>query len=195
MSQLDRTSVSAFLDGEQDDLKVIEQLIEDEAMSDTFGRYQMIGDVLRGEQGPGFDIDVSAQVAAAIADEPSIVAAPQPKTEAVSEAKPSSVASNVVPLFQKVAHFALAATVAGVVVMGVQQYQTGNSDIVPPPVVQTVPVGGMAAPVSFEQTAPVATTSPSEQRRRINAYLADHQQQVRLQENRQQAEKEQQEEK
>ncbi|TCI05005.1 anti-sigma factor [Corallincola luteus] len=178
--------LSSWIDNQVDDAisdDMIDALLEDQELQDTYSRYQLIGDAIRGEMPPAIDIDLTSRVAAALEDEPTILAPKSEPSAAVQSGK-------VVPLFKQLGQYAIAATVAAVAVLGVQQYnQPGNSEI-PTPVLNTTPLTGLAAPVSLSAAPVEAEPSDEakaqqmriiEQRRRINAYLQDHEQQRRLQ--------------
>ncbi|MFE8730271.1 anti sigma-E factor RseA C-terminal domain-containing protein, partial [Aeromonas hydrophila] len=94
--------------------------------------------------------------------------------------------SNVVPLFRRVGQqlgqYAIAASVAAAVIFGVQQYQ-GQDGVPNNPVLNTIPIGGSAAPVSVHYPQEGSRVRPQqgmteqqmqEQRERINAFLRDH---------------------
>lgn len=78
---------------------------------------------------------------------------------------------------------------AAAVIFGVQQYQ-GKDGVPTSPVLNTIPVGGSAAPVSVHYPQDGSRTGVrqqglseqqmQEQRERINAFLRDHQLQQRL---------------
>ena len=84
---------------------------------------------------------------------------------------------------------AAAASVAAAVIFGVQQYQ-GSDGMPANPVLNTIPVGGSATPVSVHYPQEGNRATPrqqglneqqmQEQRERINAFLRDHQLQQRL---------------
>lgn len=97
-----KTRLSGLVDGELDehDAKVLLDAVKgDPRLRACWHEYQLIGDTLRGERSiPG---DITAQVMAALADEP-VVLAPRPARQ---------------PAWQRTA-LALAATVAGVAVVG-----------------------------------------------------------------------------
>lgn len=85
------------------------------------------------------------------------------------------------PLFQQTGQFAVAASVAVAVILGVQQY---NQPVEEQPfnAAPTIPVTGIQgglSPVSLEQTRALPRPDVSVQRQRLNAYLNDHNQQVR----------------
>ncbi|GAA5218396.1 sigma-E factor negative regulatory protein [Corallincola platygyrae] len=178
--------LSAWMDNQADETisdEMIDALLEDEALQSTYSRYQLIGDAIRGEMPPVVDIDLTSRIADALEQEPTVLAPAQ------TESKPAAESGKVVSLLKQLGQYAIAATVAAVAVLGVQQYnQPGESEI-PTPVLTTTPLTGVAAPVSLaaptaEQVNDEAVAQQQrimEQRKRINAYLQDHEQQRRLQ--------------
>lgn len=97
-----KTRLSGLVDGELDELEakvLLDAVKGDPQLRACWHEYQLIGDTLRGERSlPG---DITAQVMAALADEP-VVLAPRPVRQ---------------PAWQRTA-LALAATLAGVAVVG-----------------------------------------------------------------------------
>jgi len=92
-----------------------------------------------------------------------------------------------VNLFKPVGQFAIAASAAGLMIVGVQQNVAQNDPqydrITPSQVVQTVPFGGVADPVSFNYQQPNRNAQRQaylEQQRRFQALLSDHQRQIKL---------------
>lgn len=91
----------------------------------------------------------------------------------------------MVPLFKQFGQYAIAASVALVAVIGVQNYNQGGVEDAPMPVLNTRPLIGSASPVSL-QTGPVQQNQSytnervMEQRHRINTYIQDHMLQQRL---------------
>ena len=79
---------------------------------------------------------------------------------------------------------AIAASAAGLMVLGVQQNVAVNDAVIPAQVFQTVPFGGTASPVSLNFQHPEQRSSQKqayiEQQRRFQALLSDHQQQIKL---------------
>ncbi|NKF50946.1 anti-sigma factor [Shewanella sp. WXL01] len=176
--------ISEVVDGEADE-QAIAALASDPDTHEQWQRYHMIGDAMRGELPEKIDLDLTANIFAAIEQEPTIVApqasAPeQPSVEQVA-AKPS----NVVSLFKQFGQYAIAASVALVAIIGVQNYQTPADAESPLPVLNTRPLVGSVSPVSL-QTGPVQSAAEQqnenmmEQRRRVNAYIQDHMLQQRL---------------
>lgn len=173
--------VSGAVDGEVDD-KTLAQLSADVDSHDEWQRYHMIGDAMRGELPSTIDLNLFASISAAIELEPTIIA-PQTKSNQVVEQTTSG--SNVVPFFKQLGQYAIAATVAMVAIVGVQNVNQTNDAESPLPVLMTRPLVGSVSPVSYQTGAVQNQQSYSneqviEQRRRINAYIQDHMLQQRL---------------
>ena len=194
-----KEQISALMDGELSDAEVLNELEMDSGLQDTWGRYHLIGDAMRGDLPVNLQLDLSDSIMAALEDEPTILA-PKP-VEAAPVAQPVvapvKTDSNVVPLFRRVGQqlgqYAIAASVAAAVIFGVQQYQ-GQDGVPNNPVLNTIPIGGSAAPVSVHYPQQGNRVRPQqgmteqqmqEQRERINAFLRDHQLQQRLLQDRQ----------
>lgn len=173
-------NLSAFIDGEHqgDDSALVNALKQDAELQDKWRRYHTIRDGLRGELPADMGIDIASSIAAAIADEPAIVA---PKRRL----RDLPVVGSVVPLFKQSGQFLVAASVAAVAILGVQNYNTTpqiDEPLMTAPPISGRPQGGLA-PVSLEQTRPVERTDMAtllEQRRQINALIADHERQLQL---------------
>ena len=194
MSKSSQEWVSAAVDGEVDS-QAIKQLCSDADSHAQWQRYHLIGDTMRGELPETVDLGLFSKISAAIDLEPTVMA---PKSQASDSNilvdaianEPSKVAdispakSNVVPFFKQFGQYAIAATVAMVAIVGVQNYDEGNDES-PLPVLMTRPLVGNVSPVSL-QTGAVqnqqgfTNDKVIEQRRRINAYLQDHMFQQRL---------------
>ncbi|MFB9848431.1 sigma-E factor negative regulatory protein [Oceanisphaera arctica] len=180
-----KEQISALVDGEIQDKVLLEQLGDDLELADTFGRYHLYGDALRSELPSHLRLDMSDRIAAALADEPAMIAAP-------AAAKPQEEGANVVrplfgrisPMLRHIGQFAVAASVSAAVIVGVQQYGQGDLQS---PVLNTVPMNGGAAPVSLNyQIAPRESSQEQallEQQRRIHELLMDHELQQRLRQN------------
>ncbi|XQW84308.1 sigma-E factor negative regulatory protein [Thalassotalea piscium] len=179
MSESKFETVSSLVDGYQMKDEAFEQTINDTEMSETWNNYQLIGDVLRDEVNSEILPDLSIQIAQAIADEPTVLA---PKnTRSFSGAIKNQVVKFVKPFGQ----MAIAASAAGLLVIGVQQNVAQNDTLVPNQVLQTTPLGGIAEPVSLNFQNKSADRNAqekafAEQQRRFQALLHDHQQQVKL---------------
>jgi sigma-E factor negative regulatory protein RseA len=137
-----------------------------------------MGDVMRGETSDVINFDLSSQIATAIADEPTILA-PNTSSNLVGKLK-----AKVVQFAKPFGQMAIAASAAGLMVMGVQQNSADTDALLPASqVVKTMPFGGVAEPVSlnFQQTSRSSEKQAFvEQQRRFQALLSDHQQQVKL---------------
>ncbi|WP_434665654.1 sigma-E factor negative regulatory protein [Aeromonas sp. NJAU223] len=184
-----KEQISALMDGDLSEIKVLNELGTDPSMQDTWSRYHLIGDAMRGDLPVNLQLDLSDSIMLALEDEPTILA-PVPAPSTVTEVK---TGAKVIPLIrrfgQQVGQYAIAASVAAAVIFGVQQYQ-GQDGVPSNPVLNTIPVGGSAAPVSvhYPQEGNRATARQQglneqqmqEQRERVNAFLRDHQLQQRL---------------
>ncbi len=188
MDKFEKEWVSSAVDGALDE-QAIKQLASDEQSQKLWQRYHMIGDALRDDLPEIIPMDLTANIAAALEEEPEITV---PVTPSVSETGAGnnvvSISSKISATFKQFGQYAIAASVALFAVFGVQNYQN-QSEIKdnPLPVVSTMPLIGSASPVSF-QAEPVSSILSqqeyndkiNEQRRRINAYIQDHLLQQRL---------------
>jgi sigma-E factor negative regulatory protein RseA len=178
MSENKFETVSSVVDSYQPNDEIIEDLLNDAHLSATWDRYHLMGDVMRGETSDVINLDLSSEIAAAIADEPTVLA---PRTSNNLAAK---FKAKVVHLAKPFGQMAIAASAAGLMVMGVQQNSADNNVILPEnQVVKTIPFGGIAEPVSlnFQQTSRTNEKQAFvEQQRRFQALLSDHQQQIKL---------------
>lgn len=185
MDKLGQEWVSAAVDGEVEG-QAIADLAADKDSHEKWRNYHMIGDAMRGELPQTINLDLSASIAKAIEDEPAIVA-PQVTVAEKPKAEPSK--AKVIPLFKQFGQYAIAASVALVAVVGVQNYQQQGPEAGAEPlsVLSTRPLVGTASPVSL-QTGPVQQVEPQgisneqmyDQRRRLNTYIQDHMLQQRL---------------
>lgn len=177
MSENKFETLSAFLDQQNVDSSVLDDVKHDDKLSSAWGRYHLIGDVMRGETADFVDLDLSDDIAVAIAAEPTLLA-PQTKLTVQQRIK-----AKVVDFVKPAGQFAIAASAAGLMVLGVQQANIQDeSAIVPTQVFQPSPLG-VADPVSYN----FETQSVSNQRRaayerqqRLQAILSDHQMQIKL---------------
>ncbi len=111
MNEQKREQLSALVDDEltQEASSVIESLLEDDEAKETWARYHLIGDSLRGHL-PGQIGDISGNVSQAIASEPTILAPAKKSANRKSS-----------DLMKPVMGFAIAASVAAVAIFNVQQ--------------------------------------------------------------------------
>ncbi|MCX9107140.1 RseA family anti-sigma factor [Aeromonas veronii] len=194
-----KEQISALMDGDLIDAEVLNELEMDSDLQDTWGRYHLIGDAMRGDLPVNLQLDLSDSIMAALEDEPTILAPKPVEVLPVLQpvVAPVKTDSNVVPLFRRVGQqlgqYAIAASVAAAVIFGVQQYQ-GQDGVPANPVLNTIPIGGSAAPVSVHypqqdgaraRQQGLTEQQMQEQRERINAFLRDHQLQQRLLQDRQ----------
>ncbi|THJ44583.1 sigma-E factor negative regulatory protein [Aeromonas veronii] len=194
-----KEQISALMDGDLSDAEVLNELEMDSDLQDTWSRYHLIGDAMRGDLPVNLQLDLSDSIMAALEDEPTILAPKPVETAPVLQpaVAPVKTDSNVVPLFRRVGQqlgqYAIAASVAAAVIFGVQQYQ-GQDGVPANPVLNTIPIGGSAAPVSVHypqqdgaraRQQGLTEQQMQEQRERINAFLRDHQLQQRLLQDRQ----------
>lgn len=186
--------ISALLDGELDDA-AIDALLDSETHREAWQEYHLIRDVMQGELANiDFDSQFADRVAAAVADEPTVIA-----PHLVKRQQRKQAAASIVPLFRKLGQYAIAATVAAVTVVGVQHYGAEQDEVLQPSFV-TQPLSGNLVPVSVSTATPnyAAPATLNHQQRlqrereqqrlqqqikahnqRINAYLQDHQFQLR----------------
>lgn len=184
-----KEQLSALMDGDLSEIEVLNELGTDPALQDTWSRYHLIGDAMRGDLPVNLQLDLSDNIMLALEDEPAILA-PKPAQPAAPQVQPAGKVIPFVRRFgQQVGQYAIAASVAAAVIFGVQQYQ-GKDGVPTSPVLNTIPVGGSAAPVSVHYPQDGSRTGVrqqglseqqmQEQRERINAFLRDHQLQQRL---------------
>lgn len=170
-------TVSSLVDDYQLSDDELSNALNDEQMSETWSRYHLIGDVLRDDTPAEINIDLSMNIASAIAAEPTILA---PKKTTLTQQFKGTVTKLIKPFGQ----VAIAASAATLMIIGVQQNVADNEQITPNQVVQTTPVLGTAAPVSYQVEQAPSKASQRDayiaQQRRFQALLADHNQQLKL---------------
>ena len=175
--------LSAFMDGELDDNGFVDSIKNDSESLAKWRSYHVIRSGLRKEASVMPEFDITAQVAAALDQEPTVLA---PK----SKWKSLPVVNKVVPFLRQSGQLAVAASVAAAVILGVQQVNQQPAAEEPfttfqTPVIPGMPQAGMA-PVSLEQSNILPNNRAGDsdallqKRRQINALLADHEQQLKL---------------
>lgn len=186
MSESKFETISSIVDNyrvpDQKSEQTIDDILKDEHLANTWQSYHLIGDVMRNEVPQTLQLDLSAQISVAIADEPTVLA------PSVSSRKASGgLKAKVIQLMRPVGQLAIAASAAGLMIIGVQQNTADTDEIITPSqIVQTRPLGGFANPVSFnyqqnsKSQQQAAFEQRIEQQRRFQALLLDHQQQIRL---------------
>ncbi len=172
---------SAFVDGEQagNNDELIKSISRDPELSAKWQRYHVIRDGLRGELADEPSFDIAANIAQAIEQEPAILA---PKRRIAD----IPVIGQVIPLVKQSGQLLVAASVAAVAILGFQNFNSQTVEetqpfVTAPPLAG--PQGGLA-PVSLEQTRPVTRNDMAallEQRRQLNALIADHERQLQIQ--------------
>lgn len=168
--------LSAFMDGEAEDDKIIDAIKHDAALQAKWQRYHVIRGTMRKEASVAPEMDITASIAAALADEPAIVAPKESRWRSIP------IIGNVVPFATQSGQFAVAASVALAVILGVQHL----NQPAPSEPFMTAPTAGPQgglAPVSLEQTRTLPRNDMNEvleKKRKINALIADHEQQIKL---------------
>ncbi len=193
MSSEHQEWLSAASDNQSVSAEQLDSLLSDPQLQASWLRYQLAGSVIRQELAPQLDVDFADRFAAVLEQEDShqLVAEAVP---VVQQGTASPVSSNQPAANQgwwkMLMQGAIAAGVAIVAVVGVQQTQQKPDDALtaPLPVLQTSPIGGVAAPVSLSQTSVESRFTPQqqqqqlEQQRRLQELMQARQQQIRLME-------------
>ena len=186
MSESKFETISSLVDNyrapEQESEQTIDDMLKDEHLSSTWQNYHLIGDIIRDEIPQTLQLDLSAQIASAIENEPTVLA-PSKSSNKLD----GGIKAKVIQLFKPIGQLAIAASAAGLMIVGVQQNTADTYKIImPTQVVQTKPLGGFANPVSFnyqqntKSQQQAALEQRIEQQRRFQALLSDHQQQIKL---------------
>ncbi|WP_354623148.1 RseA family anti-sigma factor [Psychromonas sp. MME2] len=171
--------LSAMIDNEAIDNKLIDELLLGEQQQALFSRYHLMGDVIRGGDDAFINIDVSDKVMAEINTIPSVSFA---KTN-VESISPQTKKSNVLSFGKRFAQYAIAASVAGVVLLtsfisSQPQFSDNGNGI---EVLNTIPFGGGAAPVSLQTKYKYSQEEIKKYNERLDALLQDHQLQLQTQ--------------
>lgn len=169
-------NLSAFMDGEIDGNDIIEAIKQDDVLRAKWQRYHVIRSSMRNEATVAPQLDITASVALALDNEPAILAPKRSRWEAIP------VLGSVVPFAKQSGQFAVAASVAVAMIIGVQ-YVNQPAPTEPFTTAPTATVQGGLAPVSLEQTRTLPRNDMNDvldKNRKINALIADHEQQVRL---------------
>ena len=168
--------LSAFMDGELNEAEFIDSVKNDSELQAKWRSYHVIRSGLRKEATVMPEFDITAQVAAALENEATVLA-PKSKWQSIPGV------NKIVPFMRQSGQFAVAASVAAAVILGVQQM----NQPAPTEPFTTIQTGGTAqaglAPVSLEQSQTLRNNDMEallEKRRQINALLADHEQQLKL---------------
>ena len=170
----------------------LDSLLSSKGQQDALQRYHLIGATLRREAQSPLPADFAQNLMLKLDDEP--VYQLRSDRSLVQRIKASLAVAANGRWLQPVAQGAVAAGVALVAVLGVQQYQQSpEAALTPQPLLQTQPIAGFATPVSLSQTtvsdrfAEQEQQAMLEQQKRLQALLNAHRQQVRVMEQAQQA--------
>ncbi|MFT5756614.1 MAG: sigma-E factor negative regulatory protein RseA [Alteromonadaceae bacterium] len=186
MSESKFETVSSCVDNYQQNDETFDEAFDsiskDSHLSSAWERYHLMGDIMRNDAPVAMQFDLSAQIAAAIDSEPTVLA---PKASATkTKSFINELKGRVIQFAKPFGQLAIAASAAGIMVLGVQQNNMVNNDItVPQQVIQTNPFGGVAEPVSFnyqQAERKLQKQAYIQQQIRFQALLADHHQQVKL---------------
>jgi len=168
-------SISALMDNQASELelqRILKASEQDAEVKATWSRYQIVGAALRGELGgeqtPIVTSDFAARISAAIDEEDALVAQPAPAS------KPQQ------GWWYQLGRVALVASVAGGMVLGVNQFNAtsqdasqiaNNSAFAPAPVETTISLpSGINSPAINTRTVAVQTgyESRPQESRRVN---------------------------
>ncbi|PAJ75735.1 hypothetical protein CJF42_03655 [Pseudoalteromonas sp. NBT06-2] len=183
LTEQDKADISAFLDAEEG----MSDLMAQSDAGKTLERYSLIGDAMRADGKDFIHLDIASKVASQLEHEP--IFADFNKSESSTEVvKEDKVSENVVAFNWKkpFSQIAIAASVAMFAIVGVQTVPTNETQLMPEslPILQTIPFGGMATPVSYssEQSALQSAASGLRklQQQRIGALVLEHQRQTRI---------------
>lgn len=154
-------SLSALMDNEASELelqRLLKTLEADSELKSTWSRYQIGSAGLKGKLAVMAPIDFAARVSAAIDLEEAHV---QPVVN-VAKSNQQEIKSNVVTLprwWQQIGRVAIAASVTGVVVLGVQQFQSGSPAAVD--IASNTPVAAPAATENKVANLPSGINAPA----------------------------------
>ncbi len=128
MNETKKERLSAFMDDEIDGRHedLVDDLLKDPELLDTWSRYHLISDGLKQGLPEVVDTTLAKNVSDSLRNEPAIVA---PGRSTHTYLKP-------------VAGFAIAASVAALAILGIQQQQPGGPHEAPGTLVQSAPGGG-----------------------------------------------------
>lgn len=173
MSQQEK--LSAFMDGEESESNIVHALHGSEALQQSWQRYHVVRTLIRKEGAAFVHLDVSSKIATALQDEATILL--PHKRRLFSFGMPQ-----LKRLAKHSGQYAVAASVAVAVILGVQLTNQPTQREAFSTARTVGPAGGLA-PVSLEQTRTLPREDMAtllEKKRKINALIADHEQQVRL---------------
>lgn len=181
---MQKSKLSAFMDGESVDNEVINAISKDKTLQEKWSRYHLVRDILRGDTSKVIYMDIAQRVSEALQDEPlPFIKENQPRPESWHKL---SFWKNLRPWFGHIAQAGIAAAVSIAVIIGVQ---SANQETNPPqPTISAFnrfdnfPINTMASPVSYETQADVQSSADIlayNQRKRITL-LQDYELQRRI---------------
>jgi len=187
--------LSAASDNQGISAQQLDQLIASPELQNQWVRFQLAGAAIRDELPAALDLDFTDRFADLLEQEDAHVLpiATVPVLAATAQTKSAGnifkTAANS-GWFKTLMQGAIAAGVAVIAVVGVQNQQNPADDALtsPLPVLQTGPLGNVVAPVSLSQTTVQTQYNPQqqqlmlEQQRRLQELMQARQQQIRLME-------------
>lgn len=184
--------LSAASDNEAISPEQLDRLLQDAELQQSFARYHLIGAAIRNELPAQLDMQFADNFASLLDQEPAYQLETSPVVQRqdtpVSFWKKLGEAANT-GWFKTGFQGTVAASVALIAVLGVQQFQGSGQDAdlnSPLPVLQTQPVAGFATPVSLSQTSVDSRFEQEqrqamlEQQKRLQQLLQAHRQQIRV---------------
>ncbi|RUO44238.1 hypothetical protein CWE15_03460 [Aliidiomarina taiwanensis] len=183
MTERQYETLSALMDSELDTAQErasLDNLVRDDALRQKWHNYHLIRAAMRNEVKQDMPLDISAAVAAQVANEPIPFAPKHGLARKLALKKWLKPAANM----------AIAASVALVTVLGVTQYQRIDDGSLPEqavaspgfqPTLQTVPLGVIGNPVSYNAAQPQTSLTAQQQARlqsQVQAFMLDHQLQL-----------------
>ena len=185
MTEKNREQISKLIDDEISTSEregLLKQLKQSSELSETWARYHLIGDAIRGEQVQPDVFEISKRVSARIASEPAIIAAPQKNRRTPQEEKEGNV-----HWMKPAIGFALAASVAGAAIMVMPDFSTNPVDSQPIQVATNSPtfmpepdklelVTASSEPRNYSPTSGTRWKNLSQPKveSKLNRYLVDH---------------------
>ncbi|NVK25347.1 MAG: hypothetical protein HWE10_10505 [Gammaproteobacteria bacterium] len=195
-------SISALLDDEVMSKELDQTLaqMEQPEQIDTFARYSLIGDVLRQEQELVSEANFASNIQAALRSvSQDAVEGEAAQAEVVAIASHPSWSKRVANKVKSFAgtstgrgmsQMAIAASVALVAVVGVSN-MAPQEEVDVSPAIMTSPLIGGVSPVSLSADKPATQKSANQMTQsRINSLISDHQQQLRVADDKAEKEKE-----
>ncbi|WP_392562763.1 RseA family anti-sigma factor [Orbus sturtevantii] len=177
-----KEQLSSLMDGNQIDAQVIDSVVGDEELKQSWYRYHVARDVMQGRlYSSVLTWDISNKVASAIDLEELF------NQEKANQVSPSRLARNFWPktkdAVSKLSQVGLAACVTLGIIAGVQYHQQSSVNNDASPVLNTVPIGVNVSPVGGIATGQNQTqqdTAESEEYSKIRFLIQDYELRKRL---------------